>query len=761
MQTLLLVAAVFTATNSEVVVSWEAPPAVRFAAREAQAFLSQALGGDVPIVCAPTAGRTSLVLGMNDWAAAEGLSTNALPRDAFVVAVKGERVHMLGRDDPSVDVAARISNAWWGSHRFEHGTLNGVYAFLEGLGVRFYFSGPLGTCVPRRERIALRDGVRTVAPDLPIREWSYYSDGRWPVAQRKPGSGCSEEKALNIYRLRASTSGYSCCHGLNGFQLVDRFKDTHPEYFALLKDGSRADHVINGEYDVGHLCYSSAVKDVIVADCLAYLRGESAESRGIKSIHDVGKYGWNHGTTKTNLDLMPQDGWLDCQCAACAAARRPQGEKSRSTELVWGFAADVARRLKEEGFEPIITLMSYADYADIPRIDLPTNIRPMVALTGPWAHAIAGRTAADVDYLKAWGAKLQGVAKPWVWLYPNKDGCNALDLPDVPSFAPHAWGDYCKAIAPYVMGIFTESECDRFLNNFLGYYIVQKICWNRDTDVEAVIGEFYEKMFGEAAEPMRQALERIERKFVREIAADQMWTPVGPKANRPSDHRLWTDIYSASVTAELEGFFASAARAVPDGSLEARRVALFRRELFDDFKARGDRYRAGIVVAPALRHLADLPPERNLVADKWVFDPPAEWDGAVRVAGARSVRVTTTEAATSSWSAFNLLKPGVTLRRGKSYRLSWFVKTDLAPRERGGGAAMGVALSVREDGYEKGLSFPQTFNYLSGAVDWIAQSATFTVPADAPADVTACIQPFVRYAVGTAWFDGFALEELP
>ena len=61
--------------------------------------------------------------------------------------------------------------------------------------------------------------------------------------------------------------------------------------------------------------------------------------------------------------------------------------------------------------------------------------------------------------------KLHGVAQPWVWLYPNKDACNALDLPDIPSFAPQAWGDYCKAIAPYVMGIFTESECDRFLNN--------------------------------------------------------------------------------------------------------------------------------------------------------------------------------------------------------------------------------------------------------------------------------------------------------
>lgn len=759
MNTILLLAAVFTAANSEIVIPAQTTPVVCFAAQEAKTFLSQSLGGDVPIVHAPTDGKTSLVLGLNGWTEAEGLSTNALPRDAFTIAVKGERVYVFGRDDPKVDVAVRIANSWWGAHAFEHATLNGVYAFLEDAGIRFYFPGPLGTCVPSRTEIRLRDGVRTVAPDLAIRQWSYYSDGRWPVPMKNPKSICPEEKALNIYRLKASTAGYSCCHGLNGFRLIDRFKDTHPEYFALLKDGSRADHVINGEYDVGHLCYSSAVKDVIVADCLAYLRGESAASRGIKSIYNVGQYGWNHGTTPSNLDLMPQDGWLDCQCAACEAARRPKGEKFRSTELVWGFAADVARQLKAKGFEPIITLMSYADYADIPRIDLPTNIRPMVALTGPWAHAIPGRTEADVAYLKKWGEKLHGVAQPWVWLYPNKDACNALDLPDIPSFAPQAWGDYCKAVAPYVMGIFTESECDRFLNNFLGYYVVQKVCWDRQTDVATVIGEFYEKMFGAAVGPMRRALELIERKFVREIAADQMWTPVGPKTNRPSDYRLWTEIYSATVTAELEGHFDEAARAVPADSLEARRVALFRREFLLDLKARGDAYRAQISVADGLTRYRTRA-SANLVSPNWILDrPQADWDATVRLVGEKAIRVTTTEKAMSQWAAFNKLKPGVTLKPGQTYRLSWFVKTDLSPRERGGGAAMGVALAHKASGYTKHYAFPATVNYLSGKVDWIAQTVTFTVPADAPEGVTGCLQPFVRYAVGTTWFDGFLLEE--
>ena len=756
----LAAALVLGPSDTEIVAAKGASKVVRFAAAEAKTFLSEVLGAEIPVVAEPTPGKASLVLGTNAWSAAAGLSVDGLPRDAFTILVKDGRVFIAGEDDPKIDPAERIRRAWWGAHNFHHATLNGVYTFLErAAGIRFYFSGELGTCVPRKREIRLPEGRKTIAPDLLIRTWSYFSDGKWPVPLRDPKYICPEEKALNVYRWRGSTGGYTCCHGLNGFRLVDRFKDTHPEYFALLKDGSRADHVIDGDFDVGHLCYSSAVKDVIVEDCLAFLRGESAESRGIRSIYNVGKYGWNHGTTKANIDLMPQDGWQDCQCPKCEAARRPKGEKHRSTELVWGFAADVSRRLKEKGFEPIITMMSYADYADIPRIDLPTNIRPMVALTGPWAHEIEGRTAKDVAYLRKWSEKLGG-GKAWIWTYPNKDACNGLNLPDIPSFAPHAWGAYYKAVAPETCGIFTESECDKFLNNALGYYVVQRICWNVKTDVEAVIDEFYVRMFGAAAEPMRRVMELLERKFVKEIAADQIWTPIGPKANRPSDYRLWTEIYSAKVTDDLVRAFGEAAAAVPSASLEGRRVALFRGQFLDPLVARGAAYRASIDVKGALERYRASEPSENLVARDWIVGrPSATEDASVHVATKRSLKVTTTEKSASKWELFNKLRPDVTLKPGAKYRLSWFVRTALKPTERGGGAAMAFNIAG-PGGYKKGWLFPKTFNYLSGTVDWIAGSGEIEIPADAPSGLTGCVMPFVRYAVGDTWYDGVRLEEI-
>ena len=40
-------------------------------------------------------------------------------------------------------------------------------------------------------------------------------------------------------RIRASTIKIPCCHGMNKIDLAVKYEKTHPEYFALRKDGTR------------------------------------------------------------------------------------------------------------------------------------------------------------------------------------------------------------------------------------------------------------------------------------------------------------------------------------------------------------------------------------------------------------------------------------------------------------------------------------------------------------------------------------------
>ena len=94
---------VFTADNAEIVIPAKSTKVVRFAAKEAKMFLSEALGAEVPIVNAPSQGKSSLVLGMNAWSEAVGLSTNQMVRDEFAIIPKGSRVYVFGRDCATTD----------------------------------------------------------------------------------------------------------------------------------------------------------------------------------------------------------------------------------------------------------------------------------------------------------------------------------------------------------------------------------------------------------------------------------------------------------------------------------------------------------------------------------------------------------------------------------------------------------------------------------------------------------------------------------
>ena len=754
------------AGRTEVVVAPAAEPSVRFAAVEATNFLSQAFGVDVPLVDRPTEGLGHLFLGTNRWSEAAGVDVAGVANDGYAVLARGGDVFIAGRDDPrpGTDPAARIPRASWGSYDFDHGTLNGVYGFLEeNAGVRFYFSGEMGTCVERRRSVDVPEGLALHKPDLQIRTWSQFSDGAWFDGE-KPVQTCHPMKALNIYRQRYSTKNYGCCHGLNGFMYLERFGKTHPEYFAIDENGKRMLEADN--WRRGHLCLTSGIREEIFKDCLSYCKGEPASVRGIPSQYNKGKFGWNYNTTPNYIDLMPQDGGAICHCERCKAVMRKPGRKARMTEVVWGLLAEVAGRLKKEGYEPTFTLMSYADYDDLPDCPLPGNLRVMIARTGPWANASGTNIAEDDAYYAKWEERLGG-NKPWLWTYPNRNGCNSLDVAGTPAWAPRAWGRYYQGVSKHICGFFAESETDRCIDNLMGYYMLSHIGWNKAFDVDAAFREFHVRMFGPAAKEMQEVLERVEDRFTKDVAGSFVMTDVGPQASVPGEYERWTRIYSAEEMAKWAALFDAAAAKVSSDSVEGRRIAMFRRWMYDPPARRGAEYRASIdLAAGKARYKAGA--ARNLLGDSWWVSSPKGEPGALRdkevtcVTGESKQLHCETEGR-SVWALSNSMKKGLSLKPGATYRLSWFVKVDLVKNRRGGGAAMGVTLSGSDEKrpkWSKGWWFPKAGGYHEGKVDWISQSVEFTVPADAPANVRASAGPFMRFVTGKAWFDGLLLEEV-
>ncbi len=73
------------------------------------------------------------------------------------------------------------------------------------------------------------------------------------------------------------------------------------------------------------------------------------------------------------------------------------------------------------------------------------------------------------------------------------------------------------------------------------------------------------------------------------VAAPPIDTPLGPGVCKaPTEEELRTQIYSPEVRTRLDALLHAAEAKVAAGSLEARRIALFRREYLEPFRTKAN-----------------------------------------------------------------------------------------------------------------------------------------------------------------------------
>jgi hypothetical protein len=153
-----------------------------------------------------------------------------------------------------------------------------------------------------------------------------------------------------------------------------------------------------------------------------------------------------------------------------------------------------------------------------------------------------------------------------------------------PQVAPRSWAAYYRAVAPHVAGAFAESESDRWIYNYLNYYVFSRLCWNPECDVEAVLAEHHRLMFGAAAVEMAEFFDTLESCWSK-VVANPFDTPLGPGVCKaPTKEELREKIYSPAVLARLDALLRDAAAKVARDSIEARRIALFRREYLEPIR---------------------------------------------------------------------------------------------------------------------------------------------------------------------------------
>ena len=689
----------------EVVVAKDAPPVVLFAASEATNFLSRVLGTEVPLSFSPSRGRTQIVLGSNEWTRAAGIMTERLARDAFVIKASGSRIAIAGRDDPAAEPLV-LNRRHERQQDYERATLFGVYDFLERYaGVRFYFPGELGTVVPRRTALEVAEGERLCAPGFTYRRYSF-------------SYGPKGSLALNWLRLRMETEYLQCCHGTRDFRLLERYAKTNPEYFALLPDP----HTKELKRDClpssagrrsGHLCHTSDVWERML---------------------DIAKT-----TDRKVVDVMPEDGFHRCECKKCRAEWR--ADANYATELIWRRTADFARRLAKARPDLTVTQMVYTPYRRVPDFELPGNLKVMVAEMGPWS-GVERRRIEDGEIL-AWRRKMG--ERVFLWVYPAKVA--ALKLDDVPQITPHAVARYFKALAPDVFGAYYESETDRFLYNYLNYYVYAKVAWDPSVDVDALLDEHDRLMFGAAAGEMSAVFGEMEELWLRRVAGKIVDTDLGPVAKPPGRWEIFNRVYTAETLAKWRGLFDAAAAKTRAKSLEARRVALMRGELFEPLAAAAAKWREETSAARGLALNASRPNRSIVSLDDFATAHRCETGGVA--AGGRPVELVAKKGkmgANVNASLKGRLKPST------RYRLSFFLKLDgVVPLD----AAGGTLVQVFDNRWNCFPSVGRDY----GSTDWMYREFEFETAPDVGAKGDPYISLFIAHASGRALFDDVRLEE--
>ncbi len=508
---------------ADIVISEKPPRAVKLAASELQTYIEKISGAKLAITNAPGADVPAhIYVGRSEGTDKLKITDEGLKHGAFKM-VSGENwLVLLGHDQDfalpeyailSSDPAhiQRTIKAWdertgahWGNpgapgywgylpgykgynptiglwEYDERGTLNAVYEFLRGLGVRWYMPGDLGEIVPELKTIALAPVNKTIKPDFPYRNLGDYA----PSFPRGGRDGM-------LYKLRsgvdasASICGY---HGLCDVVGRDEVKQAHPEFYANHRTpDSNNRHYAN--------CLSSPE---LIAETVKYAR----------TVFDI------YPDLK-DISIMPNDGfWIGnmCQCDLCKGKETPsRGNYGIMSDYVWNFVERVARELYKTHPDRKVICLAYGPYMLQPE---------KIAKFSPNVMVSFNRESYGVpeDRARARGA-LKGYLEKLVPGNLQGYGHYLQTGSFLPAYFPHAIAEDLHSLKGLSQGEFIElssGPTDMYAPGFnhLNVYVTTRYYWDADQDIDALLNEYYEKFYGPAAKEMKSFIEFSEKNWLK------------------------------------------------------------------------------------------------------------------------------------------------------------------------------------------------------------------------------------------------------
>ena len=403
----------------------------------------------------------------------------------------------------------------------EKGTLYGVYTFLEKyLGCRMY--APNVKVVPKQKRIVVDKIKDLQVPAFRFRDTHYRST--W------------QNEYIDWHKLDHDDKGGRpewgmWVHTFNTLVPPEIYYEDHPEYFALVK-GNRLPT---------QLCLTNrAVLDLTVQN-LRQLIAQNPDA----------KY-WSV-SQNDNKDF--------CTCDNCKAIDEREGSPSGS---IINFVNQVADQFPDK----VISTLAYEYGRHAPRTLKPRdNVNIMLCSIEAFRHKPITEDTASADFVKDvedWGKVAKDII---VWDYVIQFNNLISPFPNLHVLQPNL-----QFFAKHNVNSMFEQGNREVGGEFaaLRGYLLSKLMWDPNQNVDTLMNDFLRGMYGPAAGPVRRYIDEMREALLKSGKPLRIFgTP-----NEAIDSYL-----TPSHIARYEELFNEAEKLVADSALLLERVRIARQPL--------------------------------------------------------------------------------------------------------------------------------------------------------------------------------------
>ncbi|MBD3291649.1 MAG: DUF4838 domain-containing protein [Armatimonadia bacterium] len=491
----------------------DAPPSVVAAAADLQKYILEASGAELPIVTEGT--EPAIILGTAAEMDPVGTPAQPLPSEGFRIVTRDGNVLIAG---PDTGEGAHTPQG--GTSK---GTRNGVSHFLEEfVGVRWLMPTDAGDDVPESRTI--------IVPDLDMMDAPFFLNRRVPYTQQR------EPEVIEWWARQKLGWSLYLSHGHNFRRTIPQeLFDEHPDWFPMF-DGTRVPPT--GRYK---LCLSNeGLIEAFAQGAIEY---------------------FDENPAATSFSLSPSDsaGW--CQCPECEKMYEtdPQGNLS-VTPAVLHFYNGVGEIVAEKHPDKVLAGYVYAQYVYPP--EEPIELEPNVFLV--WAPSMDyGYTLFRPELQETW----VNLAEQWTEV---TDKLAYYDLPITLSNeagAPSPPGvEILQFLYPrlkqYNMkGVYVYGQ-EAWGTGAPSNYVLAKLAWDPEADVEALLDEFMQRCYHEAADEIAQMYEMLDSELKRHFLANE-------EARWTLTPAIMEDVYARNFS-EMERLYRAAEAEISDPDAQQR-----------------------------------------------------------------------------------------------------------------------------------------------------------------------------------------------